>query len=89
LGFKIEEDDRPVITNDFMRSLCPAIQRLSGPTLYLTEMGYFKSGWGILTGDELYLYKNKDDMKHSMMIVVQGAQIIGSPSDPPIEFLNN
>lgn len=52
-------------------------------------MGYFKSGWGILTGDELYLYKNKDDMKHSIMIVVQGAQIIGSPSDPPIEFLNN
>jgi hypothetical protein len=59
-----------MISNDFMRGLCPSIQRISGPSLFLTQMGYFKNGWSILTGDELYFYQNKDEIQHSQMIVV-------------------
>jgi hypothetical protein len=43
-----------------MKVLSPTIQRISGPTLFLTQMGYFKNGWSILTGDELYFYQTKD-----------------------------
>lgn len=34
--------------------------KLSGPTLYLTQTGYFKNGWSVLNGTELYIYLTKD-----------------------------
>lgn len=42
--------------NDFMKELITVPARLSGPTLFKTRTGYFKHGWAILTGNELYLY---------------------------------
>lgn len=62
--------------------------RLSGPTLFLTQTGYMKNGWSILTGNELYLYQTKDALEHSNMHLVHGAKIIGTPNDEPYNYQN-
>ena len=70
LGFKLELDFKPQVINDFMKSLNPKIDRLSGPTMICTTTGYIKSGWCILTGNELYVYNTKDALAHSKMLIL-------------------
>jgi hypothetical protein len=67
-----------------MKELNTVPQRISGRTLFLTSTGYFKNGWAILTGNELYLYKSKIALSHSKMFIVEGAKILSSASSNPV-----
>lgn len=59
-----------------MKELTTVPERLSGATLFKTITGYFKNGWAILTGDELFMYDSKAALAHSSMFNVSGASII-------------
>lgn len=39
-----------------MKELVSIPQKLSGPFIYLTTTGYYKNGWAVLNGTELYKY---------------------------------
>lgn len=54
--------------------------------MYLTPAGYFKNGWSVLNGTELYLYDTQNAVKFSSMFVVRGLQILGCLTDKPILF---
>ena len=53
----------------------------------MTSTGYLKSGWSILTGNELYIYYNKDALEHSEMLIISGGKLIAT--DKPVEFPNS
>ena len=54
LGVKLSKSH--CITDDFMNCLITIPLRFSGPVMFLTDTGYIKDGWAILTGSELYIY---------------------------------
>jgi hypothetical protein len=39
-----------------MKDVMPQIFRHSGPILLMTQTGYLKNGWAVLTENELYIY---------------------------------
>ena len=59
----------------------PVIERMSGKVLLRSLEGCLKGGWAILTGNELYIYKNRTSYEHSKMFVLLNASIVGTPND--------
>jgi hypothetical protein len=64
-----------------MKELTTIPPRLSGLMLFKTDHGYFKNGWAILTGNELYLYNSKAALTYCNMFVLTGSKLIGNPAD--------
>lgn len=48
---------------------------MSGAFVQLTKTGYYKSSWAVVNGKELYIYQNKDSIKHTNLYILQGARI--------------
>lgn len=55
-GLKFSQTSAYRVTNDFMKDVMPQIYRHSGPILLMTQTGYLKNGWAVLTENELYIY---------------------------------
>lgn len=60
------------ILNDFGNRLRIDPLRMNGPAFVLTSTGYLKNVWVILNINELYIYQNRDQIKHNQMMVLQG-----------------
>jgi hypothetical protein len=58
--------------------------RTSGPFIQKTKTGYYKSSWAIISGNEMYVYQNKESSKHINLLILSGARIY---SDTRVEAM--
>lgn len=85
---KIDADDKDFGLNDndlqgihyevmdeFQMPFKSLPERISGSFIQKTKTGYYKSSWAIISGNELYIYQNKESAKHVNLLILSGATI--------------
>jgi len=55
-GIKFSQNTPYRVASDFMKDVMPLVLRHSGPILLMTQTGYLKQGWAVITENELYIY---------------------------------